>query len=282
MNWLLSLLLAVICEGLILIVTDLASYIDNIFLRMYEINKNLGFDKLYAYTRGIALMIVSAYAIKLLVDVYVLHTEGDPDSDPLEMLTRVFKAVAMMICGQFIVEKFIAFAGQFAFEITTYVQFMWDDEISIAETLKGFLLANVLGLGYLIIIVAIIIGLLLFIFKAAKRGAELILLNVMLPILALDILTTSRERWNTFVQEATVTIFGYVLQLLSFSVFISLFKMSTSTGNLEGLVACLAWLMLVFSAPKLLQRYVHRSGVGDAAKGMARSGAMIIPNLIRK
>lgn len=282
MGWLLNLLVTLICEGLILVVQDLAGYIENIFEKMYEINVNLGFDKLYSYTRNLALSLVGLYAIKLLFDVYVLHMDGDPDSDPLEMITRICKSVAMIICGQFIIEQLVKFAGKICWDVLRIMGSFNSESLSLVEQLTGFITAYSLSLGYLVIIVVIIIGLLLFIFKAAKRGAELILLGVLIPIFALDILTTNRERWNSFMNETIVTIFGYILQVMCFSIFMALFRKGTATGNIEVLIACLAWLMVVLSAPKWLQKFVHKTGVGDSAKGLARSTANLIPYVMKR
>lgn len=282
MGWLLNLLVTFICEALIIVIDDLSSYIDNIFQKMYEINKNLGFEKIYDYSRRIALIIVGTYAIKLLFDIYVLHTDGDPDADPLEMLTRIAKAVAVIICGQFVVEKGIELAGKLATDFQFITGYLNTGDITLAESLKGLITMYTLSVGILLIIIAIIIGLLMFIFKAAKRGAELILIGVMLPFAAIDILTTSKERWNSFVSNAMVTIMGYVIQLFCFEIFMTLFKRGTERGEIEALLACLAWLGVVLSAPKMLQKYLHKTGVGDLAKGVTRTGVNVIPYFIKK
>lgn len=287
MNWILSLIFTAISEVLIEAVNYLADYINNIFATMYELNTSLNLDNVSNYTLYVGLTLTSMFAIKQGIDVYVLHTNGDSEDDPLDLVTRIAVTVSTIMCGQWAISYLITLASTLSTEVTSRVIYEKREfgEIFLDIMLKVLSAGTIICFVQLIFIVIILISFIIFIFKAAKRGAELILFQMMLPLLALDLLTTSRERWNTFKTELLICIFGYIIQLFCFNVFMILFteviSIDEKTLDPKYLFGCIAWLMVVLSAPKWLQKFMYTTGIGQATKGGARSAAYIVPKLLK-
>ena len=131
-----------------------------------------------------------------------------------------------------------------------------------------------------------IVACIIFIFQAAKRGAELMLFQLLISIMAVDLLTTNKERWNSFFTELIITIFGYIIQLICFKIFMVIFSGVVAVDDpvkaAKNVFLALAWLMLVISSPKWLQKFSYSSGVGNVAKGGLRNSTYLISSLIRK
>lgn len=288
MNWLNKLIFKVVSEWIQSAIDLFGELINNIFVKMYEINKALNFTEINNYLIAFALSCLGLFAIKQGLQVYVFNTDGDADQDPLEMITRVSIATAIIVSGSFIIEKLIEIAAALSEDVMSKSINPEKNFTVIAgnilQTLNSS--SNVTGAQPLIIaimLIGIIIAFILFIFQAAKRGAELILFQLLLPLMAIDLLTTSKERWNSFFTELMLCIFGYILQMFSFKIFLQIFNSfvadATKTFNL---LAAFAWLVVILSTPKWLQKFAYNSGVGGGVKGGARTAAFIVPSLIKK
>jgi len=284
MNWLLKLIFVAISEVLIAGVDFLADIINDIFDFMYALNVGLNFDTISNYTVMMAITLTSLFAIKQGIDVYVLHVDGDPDADSLELMTRVSITVATIMCGQWFITYLIELASTLSTEVVSTMVYpeRTAAEICIDIVTKIVTMGTMTAFIQLIFIAVTVIAFIIFIFKAAKRGAELILFQIMLPILALDLLTTNKERWNAFKTELMICIFGYIIQLFCFNVFMILFAQVMSVNGMldpKIMFGALAWLMIVLSAPKWIQKFIYSSGIGQTTKGGARSAMYLIPKL---
>lgn len=288
MNWLLKLLFKAIGQFLTGFAEVLAGLINNIFKAMYELQGELGLDNLVKYISGIAILLVAVYVVKQIFEIYVLQTEGDADNDPLEMLTSVCKSVAFIMSGTTIMNYLIEMSAKLCSEVIDKI-FQQEKEftdifIEVIEVLLSS--STVTSFAILIFLVVALVSFVIYIFKAALRGAELMFFTIVLPLFAVDILSNSKERWNNFKTALFICIFGYVIQVAGYNIFMVLFaKFVTNGGGITAinyLIAAIAWIMFVLSSPKWLEKYLHHSGIGGAAKGGARTVINAIPQLMRK
>lgn len=285
MNWLGNILFAFFSELLLGFLETFKTYINNIFSTMYDLTeKYLNFDQINKYTVGIGIGLVSVYAIKQGIDVYVLHTEGDPDADPLELITRIAQSVAVIVCGEWCIDFLIEKSAVFCDEVLSHISTSNAAFTTSTERFINLLVGNssIVSLILLIAVIIMVVSYVMLIFKAGKRGAELILFKILIPIIAIDLLTTNRERWNSFINELFICVFGYIVQMLSFTVFMELFVHAIDKQtNIELFMASLAWLMVVLGAPKWLQKITYSSGVANSTKGGARTATYILPTIVR-
>lgn len=285
MNWLAGLIFNFLNDLLIGTVNVLGAIINNIFEVMYIISKFVIVSSIRTYSVNIGLALTAVFAIKQGIDIYVLQGEGDPDADPLEMITRIAQTVATIMCGAWAINKLTEYATTITNEVASYMN---TKNESVSQTLlicmdgyKG--INGVAALIYAFLYSIMIIALIIMIFMAAKRAAELELFKILLPIMAINLLTTSKERWNSFRQELVICIFGYIAQVFCFDIFIMVLRMLASNPlNLLYIFMALGWLMLVLSAPKWLEKISYSSGVGNQTKGGARSIVYMAPTILSK
>lgn len=292
MGWLTTLIMDFFYNLMIGFISVFSKFIDNIFDCIWEVNSALHFDDVLSYTGSLAIAYVSLKGIKQAFDIYVLETDGDADADPLELITRTCEAVAVIYCGSYAISMLIQMAdkiaeeivpkiagvteaasGNTALNIKNVIDFCYNDS-SMKGTNEAFIMA--------ILLLVMLIALVMFIFMAAKRAAELMLFQILVAPVATDLLTVNREKWNAFKSELFVCIFGYVLQVGEFQVFSSLMAMSGThlTDMLKYAMAATGWLVCVISAPKWLEKFMYSSGVGNAAKGGIRTAGFVLPQII--
>ena len=283
-NWLLSLLFSAIASLLTGVINVFASFINNIFEVMYQINVGLKLDTVVNYTVAAGLACVGFAAVKQILEVYVFETEGDSEDDPLELITRVCIAVAMIVCGSWLLEQLIVLAGKLTNDVSGLEiakkeeDFLTTALTSILGVFKGD--STIRAFVFICLLVAMIVGFCIFVIHAAKRGAELMLYKIMLPIIAVDLLTTNKERWNAFFTECIICVFGYVIQVFCFRIMLTLFNdLMGAPYELKYSLAVLGWLVVVLSTPKWLEKFAYSSGIGNAAKGGMRTATFMLPNL---
>lgn len=280
MSWLLKLLFKALAEMLIGAAEVLADYINNIFSRMYKLQQKLHFDAVNEYIETIALSLVAVFVIKELFTIYVLRIEGDSDEDPLTYITKSCVTIMYIRCGSFIIQKLVEYASILTNEVTKklFEESSYSSVLkTVATTLTGG--GTVAAFVILIFLVISLIAMIVYIFKAAKRAAELMIFQITLPLFALNNLTSSREIWKPFSMDLIVCIFGYVIQVFGFNVFMKLFALYGKEGsvfNSEYLFASFGWLLVVLMAPKWLEKYLHHTGVGSALKGGMRGTSNVL------
>lgn len=283
MNWLLKLVYAATVELLGGVIEKLAIYFNNIFEVMYELQNISALSSVMEYTRNISLSLTIIYGLKQLFDTYVLMNNGELEEDPLENITRAAETVATIMCGSYVIDKLLELANTVTTELTekqyeekaTFTEKM----IEVLGDLGG---ANITALVVLILIVAIIIAFIIFIVKAAIRGAELILFQIMLPIIAIDKMSSTRERWKSFSNDLMLCIFGYILQVFGFNQFMKIFLQYPS-GGINILVAGFAWLKIATSAPKWLEKFVHNQGNGSVMRTASNMASQVfVQKLVKR
>lgn len=222
------------------------------------------------FTTNFGLLLVVLLAAKTYFTVHIMETEGDSDSNVLDILYRAAQATAVIACNQFITNMLLDFSKVFTSDLSSSA------EIEITTTIASLVVTAInqatLGGGvFIILLLVIVIALIVFVAMAGLRGAELGLGKILLPIFAADLAGLKRERWNNFFVSYLITIFGYSLQMLCFRAFMgSLVQMSADRLNIHGL-ATLGWLVLMLRAPKWLEKFCYTTGISRSAGGAGRS-----------
>lgn len=278
MNWLLKLLFAVIGQLLNEIVKMFAGLLNDIFNKMYELQNSINISSTISTCRSIAISLVAVFALKHLICMYVLESE-EIDEDSFSVITRLAETIATIKCGSFVIEKLIDFAAKMCDKfIKSFFEKENDDFITTLNEIISHVIADSTVTGFILIIflATAVVVFIIVVLKAAKRGAELILFQMVLPFVALSLLGKNREMWNMFKNQIMITIFGYIIQLFGYLGFAKALGQYTgdnafSSNNMYYLLAGMGWLFITLSAPKWLDKFVSQSGAGQMAKSSISS-----------
>lgn len=256
--------------------------INNLFVYVADINlENPIISNASVYTTLLGIALISFMGVKHYFTTYVMETSGDPDSDPLDILVRCSEGVAVCCSNDFLFTYFLSFSKAFVNDFAGspgMIDGTAKIKIWVADLIDRMTPALII---FEIIIFFMVIGIIIFCIIAGIRGAELSLMKLMLPIMAVDLVTTNRERWNNFITSYIMTCLYYGVQLLCFRMFLSSLGQVTVTTLSKELIITFGWFVVMLRSPKWMEKFVYSTGVGRAVGGAGRSAQFLIPSLIR-
>ena len=267
-NWLTDQLCEVMADHITSFITSFENGIVDIF------NKGIGFSEQKEIvgavdaTTMMSIGFIVVVVLKEIINTYVFETDGDPDGDPFQLMVKGSIAVCFSCCNELIFDTLNRLATCMAKDLNVAVK-----PTQLFDSINGYFSMYLNGIKNFVfnpIITIFILVYLIFVMitaaRAVVRGAELALMKIMLPIFAADSVTVSGERWNAFLSCYAVTFFGYIPQLLCFSVSINYFVKGLAGDNI-CLVYAAAWLFVSMNVPKFLEKFTYTSGLSKVARG---------------
>ena len=279
MSWLLNLIADALSEfvnGLLDIVGDL---IDSLFLFVLNANQTNFVSGLCTFSSVLGMVVLSFAATKRIFDVYIMQTEGDPDQNPIEIIYRLAMAVAIIGSNAWIYTELRNIALALVNDVGNV-----DVSISITNSLANAIQLVAGGLpgvivAFVLFILVLIIALLIFAIITAIKASEITLMRILLPIFAVDLITSDRERWKTFFTAYVTAFCGYAVQIICFRNAATAIA-GIGLDSMKYFALSLGWIVLAISTPTWLEKFVYRSGVGRTTGrvggGMAQVASLLI------
>lgn len=262
-TWLLELIIELL-NNLISGILDLVGdVIDSMFITMLDANDMvyiLGLNKL-ATALGIALLSVAG--IKRILDVYVFQTKGDADQDPLDILYRVSMCIAIIGTNEWIYDALKNFFFALSDDIHGIKHTITLTQ-SIREVISTFLSVASGGmvLAFLIFIIVLLVGLIIFSVVSALRAAQITFYRILLPIFAVDLITSGHEKWSSFFWDYIMQFGSYCIQIICFQQ-LSNCILGIGINKIHYLWLSFAWLFLAFSGPEAIKKHLKPSGLAS-------------------
>lgn len=239
--------------------------VNNIFYFIIDYGVNnayvIGAQKLFI---TIALALIALVVLKIVTAGYLLETDYDSDADPFNLLVRITETVAIITNSGWLFNFLLNASKDFTTDIIGSVA-----ETGYADQTRSLVSVDLSGMAnmllpYLAMIALMLVAIIIFTVVAGLRGGELIFMNLLLPVFALDLLTSSRERWNNFIMGYFTAFFTYGIQILLYNVALKSYATASYSEPLYFITA-VAFLIMAIRSPKFLERYLYRSGVSTAA-----------------
>lgn len=239
--------------------------VNNIFYFIIDYGVNnayvIGAQKLFI---TIALALIALVVLKIVTAGYLLETDYDSDADPFNLLVRIAETVAIITNSGWLFNFLLNASKDFTTDIIGSVA-----ETGYADQTRSLVSVDLSGMAnmllpYLAMIALMLVAIIIFTVVAGLRGGELIFMNLLLPVFALDLLTSSRERWNNFIMGYFTAFFTYGIQILLYNVALKSYATASYSEPLYFITA-VAFLIMAIRSPKFLERYLYRSGVSTAA-----------------
>ena len=273
-----------ITENICNFITDLISstldffnsIIKNIFYTIVALNNsNVYVVGACKYIMALSLALVTLLVVKQVLSGYIFETDYDADADPFDLVVRIAETVAVISCNAWLFNTLFSLSKKVSTDLIGSA-----DNTSASDSIKGLLTVESSQLGgmfvcYILMLALMVIVLIVFTFACGLRGCELIVMKLFTPFFALDLLTSSRERWNNFFMGYMIAFFTYGIQILFFNIAIKSLA-SSSYDKPEYIVGTIAWLFLAIKAPKFLEKYLYTSGASKVASGGMRMVAQTI------
>ncbi len=270
MNWITENLCSALSDLISGIINLFGEMVNNIFYQIVEINnKNVYVVSANKFFILLSLSLAALLVVKQVLSGYVLETDYDPEADPFNLLVRIAESVAVICSSSWIFNTVMNLMKKFSKDLigaTTEVG-VKDQTIKLLKIDETVLPAAVpAGIVLLLIMV---IAFAVFTVVAGLRGCEVIAMKMFLPVFALDLIGSRRERWNNFFTGYMIAVFSYSVQILFYTIAMKCF-VSATWRQPWFTVASICWLVLAIRAPKFLEKYMYASGVSSAASGGLR------------
>lgn len=226
------------------------------------------------YAQALAFTILVMKAMNEAFQTYTLYQNGDPDSDPNGLLVRTAQAVAIISTLPWIVTQIFTFGSKVALDVAG----LGTGQTGVADwaVISAFIISS--G-GAVIAIFAIVLalGLLIVAIQASIRGAELALMAVLGPIMALNITANNRNVWSTWFKQVLIICVAQGLQIFMLQGVLGILTRPASSINEAGLLAIFGWLWVTIKTPKYLQQFAYSTGFTGAVGGAGKqAGSMYL------
>lgn len=210
----------------------------NLLENLYEI----------VFSFGVAWMILKF--LKKGFEIYVLWTDGDPDEEPLFLLTNFFRAMAVAICFPTI----YTWLGLMVEDLTNRllsvigesINYNWQTWMNALES--AGLVTAVFGLIF-------IVCFFILYFQFLMRGLEMFILRVGIPLACAGLLDNDRGVFRAYAQKFLQSMLAVVIQ-------IALAKLGVGLMLQNHMFWGLACMMLAIRTPRFLADFVLTTGGG--------------------
>jgi len=203
---------------------------------------------------------------------YILFENGDPDADPTGLVVRTAQSAAIIAALPWIVNEVFVFGSKVALDVSA----LRTGEMGVEDWtfLSG---AIVSSLGIIVVIFGIIIVIMLLVvaIQASIRGAELALMSILGPIMALNLTAHNRSIWSAWFRQLIIICVSQALQIFMLSGVISLLTNQAVSGN--GLLIVFGWLWLTIKTPNYVKQFAYSTGLTSSIGGATKqAGSMVL------
>lgn len=226
------------------------------------------------YAQALAFTILVLKVSNEAFQTYILYQNGDPDSDPSGLLIRTGQAVAIISTLPWIVTQVFTFGSKVALDVAG----LGTGQTGVSDW--SMILTFVISSGGSIIaIIAIILALALLIvaIQASIRGAELALMAVIGPIMALNITANNRNIWSAWFKQVLIVCVTQGLQIFMLQGALGILTRPSSSISEAGFLVIFGWLWVTIKTPKYLQQFAYTTGFTGAVGGAGKqAGSMYL------
>lgn len=228
-----------------------------------------------SYAQALAFALLSAKVLSEGISQYILYQSGDPDADPSGLIIRTGKSIAVISTLPWIVLQIFTFGTKVATDVANLgAGKMGSSDISFLSTF----VVSTGGLPVAIMGIIILIMFLVVAIQSTIRGAELALMAVLGPIMALNLTSNNQSIWGAWLKQVIVICVSQALQIFMIKGVFTLIVTGVSTG---GLLLVFGWLWVTIKSPKYLQQFAHSTGFSGAVGGTAKqAGSMAVMRMV--
>lgn len=227
------------------------------------------------YAQTLAFALLAAKVIYEGINQYILYQSGDPDADPSGLIIRTGKAIAVISTLPWIVLQIFTFGTKVANDVAKldFGKMTYKDFSFLASFVTSSAGLPISIMGIIIILMVLVIAV-----QATIRGAELALMAILGPIMALNLTANNHNVWSSWIKQVIIICTSQALQIFMIKGAFALLATGISTG---GLLLVFGWLWVTIKTPKYLQQFAYSTGFTGSVGGTAKqAGSMAIMKMV--
>ena len=215
---------------------------------------SLDFSGLYNLFFGFGVSLIVLKFLKKGFDVYVGWSDGDPDLDPLSLVTNFLRAMAVALCFPILYDALVSVTTQLIDQSIVII-----DQLSSQQSVVDMIVNTIsnsifMALAGLILVIVYLILLVQFM----MRGIEMMVMRVGLPIACTGLIDNDKGIFAPYMKKFFMNAATVLIQ-------IALVKLSLSVMILGNCIYALAIVFVAMRTPKFLQEFtISASGAGGS------------------
>ncbi len=275
MEIILVLLIVAILNGAIAYIDEMLSELVPLTLHadnyMIGISGSSMVEMLFEIILGFGVSLIILKFLKKGFECYVMWTDGDPDSEPVYLVTRFIQAIAVAVCFPMLYEWMADITTNLIGELlsaigvsTNYNWQAWVDGLASAGIVTA-----VFGLVF-------VISYFMLYFQFLMRGLEIMILRIGLPLACVGLLDNDKGVFRTYIMKFFQTTFSVVVQITLCKLGIGMMiNMSVFWG-----IAC---MVLAIKTPRFLSDFMVPLSGGKVVNNVYHSIRLVgmAKNLIK-
>lgn len=202
------------------------------------------------------------------LQVYILHTHGDPGADPGGLLKRSAVAAAVIGAGPWLVQTVYTWGNDLAQSVASLssvnpnpVNFI-DTLVSLGTTPTLILIADIAALAIWVLILI----------QTGIRAVEVASLAAVGPFMAVGLTRADEGVAAVWWRELVVLSGSQALQTFLVKGFLATIVTFTFNSDVLKLFLLIGWLWVAFKTPSVLRQFAYHTGLGGAIGQVGQTG----------
>lgn len=200
----------------------------------------------------IAVSLLVVKFLKKIFDIYVLWVDGDPDTEPIQLLVNFARALITAICFKFFWDLFVKVGDEIldqALSAITGPSGSLQSQWANANWGSLGLMPTIFGLIFLVFMLILYI-------KFLRRGLEVALMICGAPLACIGLMDNDHGFFKPYVTQLTKLILTTIFQIICIRLGVSLALSSGLANGFTSLLWGIGAMVLAMSIPNILSEFL--------------------------
>jgi hypothetical protein len=199
------------------------------------------------FSFGVSLIVLKF--LKKGFDIYVGWSDGDPDLDPLSLVTNFLRALVVALCFPILYDALIAVTTQLIDQTIVIIDQLTNQQSAINTIINAINNSIFMALAGLILVIVYLILWLQFM----MRGIEMMVMRVGMPMACTGLIDNDKGIFAPYMKKFFMNAATVLIQ-------IALVKLSLTVMILGNCFYSLAIALVAMRTPKFLQEFTLNAG----------------------
>ena len=260
MEWILiGLIIAIIVGSQFIVDAMLNSLIPMAFYAENYLNTSIAggtidFSGLYNLFFGFGVSLIVLKFLKKGFDIYIGWSDGDPDLDPLNLVTNFLRAMVVALCFPILYDALIKATSDLIDQTIVIV-----DQLTSQQSIID-IIVNIISNSIFMALAGLIMVILYLILwvQFMMRGIEMMVMRIGVPIACTGLIDNDKGIFAPYMKKFFMNAATVLIQIV-------LIKLSLTVMILGNPFYSLAMVFVAMRTPKFLQEFmVHMGGAGGS------------------
>jgi hypothetical protein len=209
----------------------------------------IDFSGLYNLFFGFGVSLIVLKFLKKGFDIYIGWNDGDPDLDPLALVTNYLRAMVVALCFPILYDALISVTTQLIDQTVVIIDLLTNQQSVIDMIVNGISNSIFMALAGLILVIVYLILWIQFM----MRGIEMMVMRVGMPIACTGLIDNDKGIFAPYMKKFFMNAATVLIQ-------IALVKLSLTVMILGNSFYALAIVFVAMRTPKFLQEFMLNAG----------------------